>query len=237
MAETMAASVPRHHVDDELLMDYAAGSTREALSLIVAAHLALCPRCRRRVREYEAIGGALLEALEPAPVESGSLEAVLARLDEPEEVADHHAAIRFDPTRVACPPSEAATDEALLPAPLRHVVRGEGRILPWRPVIRGLEELDVGVRSGGRAKLLRIRAGAAMPQHSHHGNEATLVLAGGFSDERGHFDRGDFTMTDPHVDHRPVADADEDCICLTVMDAPLRLTGRFTRFLDPFVRF
>ena len=30
--------------------------------------------------------------------------------------------------------------------------------------------------------------------------------------------------------------AGEDCLCLAVTDAPLRLTGRFTRMLNPFLR-
>ena len=41
---------------------------------------------------------------------------------------------------------------------------------------------------------------------------------------------------DSHVDHRPVADEDEDCLCLIVTDAPLRLTGWLGRLLNPFIR-
>ena len=44
-------------------------------------------------------------------------------------------------------------------------------------------------------------------------------------------------IADPHVDHQPQALGDEDCLCLAVTDAPLRLTGRFSRFLNPFLRF
>jgi putative transcriptional regulator len=42
---------------------------------------------------------------------------------------------------------------------------------------------------------------------------------------------------DADNDHRPIAGPGRDCICLTVIDAPLRLTGRFGRFLNPFVKF
>jgi putative transcriptional regulator len=64
----------------------------------------------------------------------------------------------------------------------------------------------------------------------------TLVLAGGFSDESGHFVRGDVAEADPSVNHQPVADPGEDCLCLAVTDAPLRLTGPFGRLLNPFLR-
>jgi putative transcriptional regulator len=63
------------------------------------------------------------------------------------------------------------------------------------------------------------------------------VLAGGFSDGDGHYVRGDLSFSDGEVDHSPRADDDGECICLTVTDAPLRLTGPLMRFLNPFVRF
>ncbi len=75
-----------------------------------------------------------------------------------------------------------------------------------------------------------------MPSHTHAGLELTLVLQGGFCDRTGHFLRGDVAEADSDVDHRPVADDDGPCLCLAVTDAPLRLTGRVGRMLNPFVR-
>ncbi len=75
-----------------------------------------------------------------------------------------------------------------------------------------------------------------MPVHTHEGTELTLVLAGAFSDAHGHFLRGDVAEADASVEHQPVADPGEDCLCLAVTDAPLRLTGPFGRLLNPFLR-
>ena len=83
---------------------------------------------------------------------------------------------------------------------------------------------------------MRIKAGTAMPLHSHDGHELTLVLAGGFSDDDKHFLPGDVAVADASVNHRPVADPGEDCLCLAVTDAPLRLTGPFGRLLNPILR-
>ncbi|HYD98947.1 MAG TPA: ChrR family anti-sigma-E factor, partial [Alphaproteobacteria bacterium] len=88
-----------------------------------------------------------------------------------------------------------------------------------------------------KARLLRVHAGTAMPQHTHDGEELTLVLCGAFRDETGRYARGDLAVTDSEIDHQPVAEPGEACICLAVTDAPLRLTGRFMRFLNPFVKF
>ena len=48
-----------------------------------------------------------------------------------------------------------------------------------------------------------------MPQHSHEGEEYTLVLRGGFTDGELHFLPGDVATADPTVDHQPIADAGE----------------------------
>jgi len=61
----------RHHLDDATLMAYAAGAVTEGFSLVIAAHLELCGRCRDRVAEAEALGGRLLDSLPRVAVESG----------------------------------------------------------------------------------------------------------------------------------------------------------------------
>jgi putative transcriptional regulator len=239
---------PTHVIGDEILMDYAAGSCTEAVALAVASHLTLCPEARRRLEAFEQLGGALLEDLEPAEMDADALD-VFERLDMDDAAAEGAAAEADDGSCVCgcggeCggkgAPERAAAEPrrhgALLPAPLADYLPGDVDVLPWRPVMRGLEEYDIDV-AGAKAKLLRIKGGMAMPQHTHAGTEMTLVLAGGFSDERGHFLRGDIAVTDREVDHQPVADEGEDCICLAVTDAPLRLTGPIGRFLNPFVRF
>ena len=219
--------VPTHHLSEELLLDYAAGSCGEAEALIIATHLALCPDCRAVVEACDAVGGALLEEIGPSSLNQNSLDAVLARLDEPYVV----------PESPLARPLQAAGD-IIVPEPLRSYLTTDLDQVAWKPVMRGLDEASVPVRdSPAKTRLMRIGAGVAVPRHTHHGSELTLVLSGGFSDNRGHFVRGDIAISDPEVDHQPVADVDEDCICFVVTDAPLKLTGPIGRLLNPFVRF
>ena len=89
---------------------------------------------------------------------------------------------------------------------------------------------------GYKTRMMRIKAGTAMPWHTHEGQELTLVLAGGFTDGEKHFLAGDVAAADPTVNHRPVADPGEDCLCLAVTEGPLRLTGPIGRLLNPFIR-
>ena len=64
-----------HHPSGEFLIDYASGSASEAVSLLVATHLALCPVCRQGVAALETIGS---QALEPAGADPTSLPALPA---------------------------------------------------------------------------------------------------------------------------------------------------------------
>ncbi len=82
-------------------------------------------------------------------------------------------------------------------------------------------------------RLLRIPAGKPVPEHSHGGRELTLVLAGSFSDETGRFARGDIEDADENLEHQPIADEGEDCICLAVTDAPLKFRSWFVRMVQP----
>jgi len=216
------------HVSEEHLMDYAAGTASEPVSLLVATHLALCPECRAKVTDYERIGGAMLADSKPADLTDAALDAVMARLDEaPADLPAHKPAVHYDePTR------------RILPEPLRSYLGDNLSALPWRNVTRSLQEIELPIGdSGYRTRLLRIKAGQAMPEHTHGGSEMTLVLAGGFSDATGHYGRGDVSIADDELVHTPVADAGEDCICLAVTDAPLKLTGPVGRIINLFMRY
>lgn len=226
-------TLPRHHPGEALLLDYASGLLAEPVALAIATHLACCPACRHAVTEMEAVGGALLEGLEPEPVAAGSLEAVMARLDR----AD--ARLATAPAR----PSPAAATSPLFPEPLRRYAGEDGRTLRWTPMVPGMSCAVVPVGGAGRsvgmaakARLMRMRGNLPMPRHTHAGVEITVVLDGGFHDELGAFARGDLSFGDASIDHQPVADP-EGCLCLSVTMGPLRLTGAVGRFLNPFLSF
>ncbi|UEM03035.1 ChrR family anti-sigma-E factor [Skermanella rosea] len=225
--------IPAHHPEDALLAGYAAGTLDEATSLVVATHLALCPACRDAVALFEAVGGALLDDVEPAPMAPDALPALMARLDREETRGPV-------PAETAGPAGVPQTVPAL-PRPLRDYVGGSLEAVRWKRLIRGVDlyDIPVGSAGGGRIKvrLMRVKGGVAVPQHTHEGIEMTLVLAGGFSDASGHYRRGDLACSDSDVDHRPVADQGEDCVCVALTDAPLRLTGPLMRLLNPFVSF
>ncbi|HEY0838367.1 MAG TPA: ChrR family anti-sigma-E factor [Azospirillum sp.] len=218
-------SLPTHHPGDALLMEYAGGCLGEPAALVLATHLALCPGCRHSVAELETVGGALLDELEPESVSTCCRNAVFARLDEAEETA---RPVRR-PTAAAVRRPNGAP---LLPQPLRRYV-GDLERLRWRSRLPGLQIADIPL-GNGTAQLVRMRGGVAVPRHSHDGLELAVILQGGFTDQLGHFLRGDVAVGDDSVDHKPVADT-EGCLCLSVTLGRLRLTGPLGRLIDPFL--
>lgn len=207
-----------HHPSNSLLLDYAAGTLDEASSLLVATHLTLCPRCRGEVAAAEAIGGSLLDDLPAAPLHSGALDAVMARLAPgPERPAIRDVQV-----------------SPWLPRPLIERLGGDDPARwKWRWLGPGVADLLLaGARNSPSARLVRLAPGTGLPPHDHDGREMTLVLRGAFSDRFGRFGPGDVEETYPDMHHEPVALAGMVCIGLVVTDSPLRFDGLIARAMQ-----
>ena len=211
--------------EEALLVRYASGNLEPAPSLLVATHLALRPDRRSYIGDLEAIGGALLDALPAEEVSDGVREAVFNRLDEEEGFPQF--------PRVNPRGNDLMT---AIPRPLRDYLGSDLNNLPWRGMGRGASFVRLPVDSAHSTYLLRVEGGVAMPHHGHRGLEITLVLNGGYTDESGHFVRGDIEIADHDTEHRPVADEGTVCLCLSVSDGPIRLTSAFGRLINPFLR-
>jgi putative transcriptional regulator len=72
-----------------------------------------------------------------------------------------------------------------------------------------------------------------MPHHEHRGDEITVVLQGSFSDQEDNYHVGDFIVRTKGEKHRPVAAQHEDCLCLSTLDAPIRMSNWFLRMIMP----
>lgn len=131
---------------------------------------------------------------------------------------------------------ETAPEQTRVPDSLHAIIGSSMDTLPWKTLLPGVKECKFGEIDGCDSSLLWVRAGRAMPSHTHHGTELTLVLQGGFRDEDGHYETGDLAFADGDVDHKPIADEGEDCICFAVTAGRLELTGPVGRWFAPFMR-
>jgi putative transcriptional regulator len=212
----------KHHLTDDLLMAYSAGDLPEAVNLIVATHISLCDECRAALGSYDAVGGAVLDTCDSVQMSNNSLNSVLDMI---------HA----QDNQVQDKPVLAKVQDDVLPAPLVDYVGGGLDNVRWRSAGMGVKQAILPTSKDATARLLYIPAGTAIPDHGHHGLELTLVLQGAFQDEDGYFSRGDIEVADEDMNHTPVADISEDCICLAVTDAPLKFKGLMPRIAQPFL--
>lgn len=216
---------PRHHLGEDLLLDYASGSLSEGWTIAAASHLALCPQCRAQSAQADVLGGTLLDTIAPEPLAADAWGAMRARL---------HA----EPARKqVAPDSATAATKPVLPMPLRAYVGGDIDSINWRALGRGAAQMLLPTADKTtQVRLLRIPAGKPVPEHSHGGRELTLVLAGSFRDGELLFGPGDIEDADGSILHTPTATPEADCICLAVTDAPLRFSSWLVRLIQPILK-
>ncbi len=208
------------HPVDELLAAYSAGSLPLSQALCVSAHLEHCASCGQKLQRLNRVGSELMQQLDPAPASSRLKEDLLARLDS----------LRDDE------PPATATDPSV-PRCLRQFIATDYDHLDWKRVSTDIHSVELCRDSNGaRVELIKIRPGGTSPSHTHDGDEYTVILEGSFSDDRGVYHRGDFVVNDGNHEHSPVATQDRECICLAVTEGPIRMTGFFTRLLNPLIR-
>jgi putative transcriptional regulator len=206
----------RHHISDQLLMAYSAGQLPEAFSLIMAVHLSMCDDCKARMGAFDAVGGVVMGGCDAVAMGADSLAATLAKLENP----------------VAAKPRVQSS----LPAPLADYIGGDFSAVKWRSLGAGVRQAILPTDKAASARLLYIPAGKPVPDHGHRGTELTLVLQGAFHDEVDRFGPGDLEIADEDLNHQPIAEAGEDCICLAATDAPLRFNAFIPRLVQPFFR-
>ncbi len=214
---------PTHHPSDATLFEYGGGSLSEPLALVVVTHISMCTECRDRLAEIEAIGGVMLEDLEPEALAPAAFARTLARLDEGATASSREI-------------PRPASGGPFARSPLAPYL-GDVADLPWKRLGRGIETVDVVRRRGRetRATLFKVARGTPLPSHGHRGREMTVVLEGKLYDEGGAFVAGDFIEHDADIIHRPSIPADEDCLCLIAVEGRLKFQGVFGRLIPLFV--
>lgn len=208
-----------HHISDEMLIAYSAGTLPEAYSLVVAAHVSMCDTCRAALCAFDAVGGAVLERCGAAKVSDDCLAATLQRIAKGDT-----------------PAPRACCKDAVLPAPVVDYVGGGLDAVRWRPIGGGVRQAILRTDRAATARLIYIPAGNAVPDHGHRGAELTLVLQGAFRDESDRFAPGDVETATEVLTHKPVAEPGVPCICLAATDAPLRFRSLLLRIAQPFFR-
>ncbi len=190
---------PQHHPSDDVLTGYVAGALEPGFGLVVAAHVEVCAHCRGRVGAFEAASGAALEALPQESVSQDALSNVLARLDAPAQ-----------PIKV----DSRSFVERLPLKPKKWLAPGV-----W------VAGVDTPHARQNRVYLLSVASGGLTARHEHSGAEFCTVLSGAYRDELGLFAAGDFAAAESDLNHQPVVQGDEACLCLFATEGRLKPQG------------
>jgi len=212
----------RHHPDTLTLMEFSAGNLSEPHALCIRLHLDQCPHCRSRVDTLDSLGAVMMESQPQVGVSSDMFDAILSRIDSEPDMTETYI-----------------STQAKRMSPLQKLLGDDLNSLPWKRQLGDVSILDISERFPGQNEqvvLQKLAAGGKAPAHTHRGSETTIVLQGAFSDQKGVFNQWDFVVLNQEDEHKPVAVGCEDCITLSVLSAPVKLTGTFTRLLNPFIR-
>ena len=213
------------HPESDLLVEYVSGSLSVAPCISVTTHLQYCKQCSDSVESLGEIGGALLTTAKAVPVSDELFDRIIENLDSLAEEEPSDGLLR------QC--SDAISTQ--LPEFVQRLLPDEE--LDWRRLSPSVKVAPISVgEETYELALHRIDAGGRAPEHDHLGKEITVVLTGSFSDEDGVYQAGDFLVRQPGDTHRPFAARNQECICLSVLEAPIRLTG-IKRVLNPFLSF
>lgn len=212
------ANAIQHHPSAEWLVDYVAGKLDETYRMVLAAHIENCVQCRHSVVQMQNIGASYMANLVPTALADDAFKQTLAK-------AQANTGNALNTPRASA--ATLSVHERLL----RRAQSQKGWL--WRG--RGLRVMPVLKTPQAELTLLHIGAGAAVPAHSHHGQEMTMVLKGAISDQYGRYQCADLMLMDGEHDHAPVASSDGDCLCLIAQSDALRFTGPLLRWINPFL--
>ena len=211
----------KHHPSHSMLVDFSAGNLGTAESICVSAHLHFCDQCRNELMRLDQVASQLMTEAEPQTIDEDLFDSVMSKID----------ALPEAPTKVEI---EEKSD---FPHTVAKLINETESAPNWR---RMSSSVDVARFQTGQNKfevaLHRICAGGKTPHHGHNGTEFTVVLKGSFSDEQAVYSEGDFLLRGPGDEHQPLGAQNGECICLSALAAPIKLSSPLGFLMKPWLR-
>ena len=212
-----------HHPSREMLVEFSAGTLDTATSICVSAHLHFCVCCRDEVAKLNEVGSQLMAISSPETIEDDLFDKVMSKIDESQPVVEP------EPTK--------NVGISGFPAHVNKLIHETKKTPVWKRLSKSMQEAKLYTgQDKFEVALHKICAGGVTPKHDHRGLEYTVVLKGSFSDESSVYTEGDFIIREPGEVHQPMGAKNGECICLSVQEAPIRLTSLLGFFLNPWLR-
>ncbi|MCG9683633.1 ChrR family anti-sigma-E factor [Vibrio sp. Isolate23] len=212
-----------YHPNQPMLQAYVEGNLDAVDGFTVATHLESCPICQKQVQQLENhLGEALMDL---SGFDDNGFDTMLNDILESEPASSLSRPIRK--------PSSIEVNGKTFQLPF-SLSRFRDRVGEWKSYGGKVFSAPIDIGDSVRVNLMYIAEGVKIPQHTHKGIESTLVLHGGFSDEDGHYEAGDYLVKDASIKHSPCTKQGEDCLCLTVLTEPMIFTQGVARIFNRF---
>ena len=214
------------HPSSDMLLKYSMGNTTEAESLIISCHIAYCAECKEELKKYETLGGYYLSNHEELSVSKDLWKNILVKVDglDQEQYQTNYTSHSIK--------SNLSHSDIKIPSTLSGYLGTDFDTKNWKSSINNIKYKDIRFQDRNiSGKLLEIPANKSMPKHGHEALEATLVLYGGYFDEKGDYNKGDLVVASSDEVHSPVS-ASSGCICLVVYSGSLQFKGLLGSILN-----
>ena len=210
------------HPTDKQLRQFAEGNISSAMALVVSAHCDMCSHCQEKVDEVSMELAQDIENIAAHEMTDPAFEKMLAEIT---------AKPMIDTRPAIVPKIELDGRFFDVPRPLRRYVRNTGN---WSKLLGKVWQAPVDIGEAGAAHFIFMENGGQVPEHTHRGNELTLVVNGEFSDGLADYDSGDFLVMDNEHIHSPHSNNQDGCLVFSIVDEPLHFTSGLARLLNPF---
>lgn len=222
----------KFHPGMSLLEQHAEGTLSADVALAVAAHIDLCPHCQQLSRDLT-VDLACQLTLQPVKASNIDWQHMLNDIMAQPQLSKQDATSQSQLSASAIEPIIVNQREFVVPRALQRLAANHGKWLH----LGGISTAKLPAGKDFHVALLYINKDTEVPQHTHLGLEMTLVLAGKIIDENGEYKAGDLLINSTEDTHTPRTMANEDCLCLSVLSAPLKFKKGLTRLLNPLQQF
>ncbi len=209
-----------HHPDENMLIEFSAGTLDTAASICVSAHLHFCSSCKAKLLQLDQVGSHIMSQAEPVDVAEDVFDQVMEKIDSGIDNASADQATNDD-----------------MPFSVNKLIGTSLMNKNWK---RLSSSVDIARFKTGQNQfevaLHKICAGGKTPKHDHDGLEYTVVLKGSFSDENAVYREGDFLLRQPGDVHQPMGAQNGECICLSALSAPIVPTSPLGFLMKPWLR-
>lgn len=223
--------IPHDHVTE-----YAAGTLAPEKTLMINCQQDICSKAAIEIQNQETIAAGFMMSTETTrefTLSDDFMSRALAALPQSDSVSTPQTHTDQTPTDQEPPLATAAND--LLPATLTAFMGGEP--VNWSFFAPGMQSASLWQGNDGQHLwLLKVKGGKNMPEHTHIGEEWSLILKGSYHVGTTQYTRGDLHVEDEHCTHIPMIDPGVDCICLVLTEGPLKPTRLLPKLLMPFAR-